>query len=106
LDPELRNQISLLEQGYIELSPSFDPDASGVTLSNYIYNGIRFKLRLQRMGTKVKLDVESPKRLRFQFNQHWKGIGTASASIDEPAVSTPVFEIGGDANAFEVQLHE
>jgi hypothetical protein len=96
-DPALGGQLSLLRQGYVEISPTFDPLTSGSELKNFNYDGTVFTLALERLGDGgLRARVESKNKIRLQVNRFWRGDGAKSASVDEPLASSPIFEIGGD----------
>jgi hypothetical protein len=102
--PEMDGQIALLRRGYIELSPTFDPATGETALHNYVYDGIQWKMTLdQKNDGSMEITVESPSKLRLQFNRNWSGVGRDSEAIDAPVESSPIFEIGEDQPSVSIK---
>lgn len=98
--PALAAQIRMILRGYLEISPTFDPGTGAgddrTALEHLPFQGTRVSLRIRRLPDgRIRLAVESPKPVRFQFNQNWKGVGANSVALDAPIASSPVVEAGG-----------
>jgi hypothetical protein len=51
----------------------------------------------------MEITVESPSKLRLQFNRNWSGVGRDSGAIDAPVESSPIFEIGEDQPSVSIK---
>jgi hypothetical protein len=96
-NPEAAKQLALLKNGYVEVSPSFDPGQSQTEIDQLHYNGVPFSLAINRIGNnRVQLVVKSDQPVPLQFNRNWVGSGDTSQPSDQAHGSTPIIELGGN----------
>ena len=90
-------QMALLGKGYLEISPSFDPEKS-TEIKNLVYAGNRFDLKIERLSgdNEIKLTVRSAAKVPVQFNRFWQRSGNGSQPADSAQAASGIVEIGGD----------
>ena len=91
-------QLALLAKGYLEISPTFDPEKT-TEIKNLVYAEKRFDLKIERAAgdDEIKLTVKSAEKVPVQFNRFWKRPGKAgSVPSDTAQASSAIVEIGGD----------
>jgi hypothetical protein len=96
-DPEAARQVALLKNGYLEVSPSFDPGNGKTEIDQLRYNGVSFTLQINRVsGSQIQLVVKSDQAIPLQFNRNWTGTGASSHATDQAHGSSPIVELGGN----------
>jgi hypothetical protein len=90
-------QVALLSKGYLEISPSFDPERA-TEIKNLVYAGKRFDLKIERRSgdDKVRLTVYSLAKIPVQVNRFWKRDVKGVVSVSDAAMaSSEIVLVGG-----------
>ena len=97
----VREQLDQVSKGYLEISPSFDPEKQ-TEIKKIFYAGTEIDLKIERLDSQnhVRLTVKSKEKIRVQFNRNWEG----NSALNQAGASSQIIEIGGDTPVKELQL--